>query len=94
MGLPIVSTAVGAEGLSIFDGDDIVLRNEARAFADAVIDLLSNQERASIMGQAAAKHVSENFNWEAVSSRFGKCCEETIDRYYSRSVDNRISALA
>ncbi len=42
MGLPVVSTSVGAEGLDVHPGEDIWIADDPRAFAEGVLRLLSD----------------------------------------------------
>ena len=45
-GLPVVSTTIGAEGISIVDGEDILIADDAGAFADAVLSVLQIETTA------------------------------------------------
>lgn len=80
MRLPIVSTSVGAEGLPVKDGEEIVLRDTPQAFADAVVELLNDKNRAQKIGAAAEKTVRENFGWRAVAEAFADICEKAIEK--------------
>ena len=53
-GRPVVSTSVGAEGLDLLDGRDLILADDEKAFAEAIVDLLSNDEKAGRIGAAAS----------------------------------------
>jgi glycosyltransferase involved in cell wall biosynthesis len=77
--LPIVSTAVGAEGLPIEDGKEIVLRDTPQEFAEAVVELLTDKSRAEEIGAQAEKTVRENFGWKTVSDVFAGICESAIE---------------
>src|SRR5207249_2750667 len=44
MGVPVVSTPIGAEGLSVRDGEELLLGGDAKTFAGQVIRLLDNPE--------------------------------------------------
>ncbi len=73
----VVSTSIGAEGLDVADGRDILLADTAREFADSVIALLRDpvrrrqQERAA--GQTAARH-----DWSVIGRRFEGVLREAI----------------
>jgi glycosyltransferase involved in cell wall biosynthesis len=75
----VVSTSIGAEGLDVTDGRDILLADTARAFADSVIALLRDPvrrrqlERAA--GQTAARH-----DWSVIARRFEDVLREAIAR--------------
>lgn len=67
---PVVSTTIGAEGLDVENGRHVVLADEANAFADAVVGLLSDPARAGSLGQAGAAHVREHYGWERAAEAF------------------------
>ncbi len=73
----IVSTTIGAEGLPLNHGDELLLADTAESFAAAVVDVLRNPARAKLLGDRAAKTVRENFGWEKVAERFSNICDET-----------------
>jgi glycosyltransferase involved in cell wall biosynthesis len=85
-GIPVVSTAVGAEGLRYTDGEDIVLADDAGSFAAACIRLLSDDEARREIAHNAMKRAQNEFSWEAVGREF----EAILDR--NRIVSNRVMA--
>jgi polysaccharide biosynthesis protein PslH len=74
MGLPTVSTAIGAEGLPVVDGDHLLLADDATSFAAACIELLSDPVRASAMGERADRYVRGQFGWDGVARQFADFC--------------------
>ena len=71
----IVSTHIGAEGLPIRDGDELLLADDPPSFAAAVISLLQDRAMARRLGQAAAARVRQDFGWAAVTQQFAALCE-------------------
>lgn len=65
----VVSTTVGAEGLDFVDGLEIVLRDGARKFADACVELLEDPQRASAMGDAACRKARLRYERSVVIER-------------------------
>ncbi|MFG6093966.1 glycosyltransferase [Leptothoe sp. ISB3NOV94-8A] len=61
-GKPIVSTSIGAEGLSLNDGDDVLIRTSAQGMAQACIDLLSNDHLCQRLGSAAHQQASQQYD--------------------------------
>ena len=61
MAKPMVSTALGAEGLELVDGEEIVLADEPRLFADAVATLLGDAARREELGRAARLRVEKEY---------------------------------
>ena len=78
MGKAVVSTTIGAEGLPVTDGQDIVLADSPEAFASSVIDLLRKPERAALLGDRAANYVRGQFGWDRVADRFAAICERQL----------------
>ena len=75
---PIVSTSVGAEGLPVIDGQEILLADTPEAFAGAVVKLLREPSRAAEIGARAAAKVRAEFGWDAVAESFAAICERAI----------------
>ena len=67
MGMAIVSTTVGAEGLPVTDGEHLMLADEPRTFARAVVHLLRDAERRAQLAAAARALVVERYDWSAVA---------------------------
>ncbi len=63
---PIVSTTLGAEGLYAEDGVHLLLADEPKAFAEAVLRLLERPARGAELGKAAAALVHERHDWTAI----------------------------
>lgn len=75
-----VSTTIGAEGLPVIHGEDLVLADDPAAFAAAVIDLLQHPERATAMGRHAAERVRREFSWARATDVFEQICEQAVHR--------------
>ena len=70
----VVSTTVGAEGLPLTNGIELLLADEPQAFADAVVKVLTDSSYASDLGKRAALAVRENHGWEQVTESFVSQC--------------------
>ena len=62
-GLPIVAYAVGELPVTLGETGVLVPPGDAAAFAQAVVDLLTDAERARRLGVAAQLRVRERFGW-------------------------------
>lgn len=74
MGLPIVSTALGVEGLPVSPEEHFLEANEARAFAGAVLRLLGDHALRARLAGDARKLVEENFSHQAAAKAFEQNC--------------------
>ena len=75
---PIISTSIGAEGLPVRDGEDLLLADTPEDFAAAVIGVLSDSHLAKKLGQQARRTVCERFGWESAAVRFMEVCENVV----------------
>jgi glycosyltransferase involved in cell wall biosynthesis len=71
-GIPVVSTTIGAEGLTICPPENIRIADTPQSFADECLELLANSAEREHMSAAALQMVSSRFSWEAVSRSFEK----------------------
>ena len=69
-GTAVVSTPIGAEGLAVTHGQDILMETDARKFAEACLSLLDSAEQRAAISGAALKLVRERFSWESVVAGF------------------------
>ena len=68
-GRAVVSTRVGAEGLSVTHGDDVMLEDEPEAFARAVTSLLRNADERRALELSAAK-TAARYDWSEIVLSF------------------------
>jgi len=69
-GTPVVSTTIGAEGLDIAPGENILIADEPEAFAEACVRLISDANERRRLADAAAQHVETKHSWEAAAVEF------------------------
>lgn len=84
----IVSTGVGAEGLDAQHGRDIVIADQASAFADAVARLLQDARARQELGRAAGR-TAARFDWSAVSLEFERALRRSTAEVPARSHGGR-----
>ena len=75
MGKAVVSTRVGAEGLALTAGRDVVIADEPDAFAASVVKLLRDPARRLAIGRAGRRLVQSRYSWEQVSNEFEHHCQ-------------------
>jgi sugar transferase (PEP-CTERM/EpsH1 system associated) len=78
MGKAVVSTAVGAEGLPVTHGRDVIIADDAALFARAVVDLLKDPERRSQLGRAARGLVVSRYDWSAAAAQLEEALRGTL----------------
>ncbi|MBI3652055.1 MAG: glycosyltransferase [Acidobacteria bacterium] len=75
MAKPVISTTIGAEGLAVRNGEDVLIADAPQAFAKAVTAVLQEQAFAQRLGEVARQVVCEQFGWSRVASAFAQVCE-------------------
>lgn len=69
MGKAIVATRIGAEGLHVTDGKDILLADAPRDFADATLRALGDTSLRARLGQQARARVEGEYSWDMIGLR-------------------------
>ncbi|MEP6474534.1 MAG: glycosyltransferase family 4 protein, partial [Gemmatimonadota bacterium] len=67
MGKAVVSTSIGCEGLRAVDGQNILIRDSPKEFAEAVALVLRDAALRQRLGAAARQTVEETYSWEVLS---------------------------
>ncbi len=74
-GKAVVSTSVGAEGLDVHHGRDIVLADSRAAFRDSIVTLLQDRELRKSYERSAAE-LAAGYGWPAVGRKFEAVLEK------------------
>jgi glycosyltransferase involved in cell wall biosynthesis len=78
MGKATVSTTVGAEGLDVQHGRDILLEDDPSKFARAILALLRDDTMRRRY-EAAAAATAHKYDWSVITRRFVEVLHKTID---------------
>lgn len=71
-GLPVVSTSVGCEGMFLTEGQDVLIGDDAQAFADAVCRLYSDEALWNRLSEGGLKNVEQYFSFAAARQALGE----------------------
>ncbi len=80
-GIPVVSTTLGAEGLEVRHGTEIVIADTNEQLASAISDLLASDELQKRLSQAGRALVSQRYEW--------KIAGESLFRTYEKLLADR-----
>jgi sugar transferase (PEP-CTERM/EpsH1 system associated) len=75
MGKPVVSTRVGAEGLPVSHGTDILIADDAASIARETIALLRDPVLRRRIGGAGRRLVADHYTWDGAARKFSDICE-------------------
>lgn len=85
MGIPIVSTSIGMEGLPVEPGRHYLCADNPADFAAAVVGLLNDADARSRMAEEARVFVGQNFSYVVAARAFQEACTLAISRHASRT---------
>ncbi|MGB7951906.1 MAG: glycosyltransferase, partial [Candidatus Binatia bacterium] len=75
--VPVVSTAVGAQGLKVKDGEHLLIAESAGDFATAIERIVADVRLATRLTERAFELIKEQYSWE----------------FTTRSIERAIAAL-
>lgn len=65
-GIPIVSTTLGAEGIPVTDGYDILIADEADKFAESIVKLITDKELSNKLSKNCKNLIQNKYSVEAL----------------------------
>jgi sugar transferase (PEP-CTERM/EpsH1 system associated) len=72
MGVPVVSTSTGCQGIEARAGKEARIVHDAKAFAEAVTELLLDEQAGLEMCEAARRLVEERYDWGSILRDVGE----------------------
>ncbi len=88
---PVVSTAVGVEGIDGV-GDSVKLADDPASFAAAVVAILDDAALAAGLRENA-RNLVRAYDWATIGARLDAAHDEAIERFASRKRDTRPTTL-
>lgn len=80
LGVPVLSTRKGIEGLEVVDGRHCLVADGAEVFASALIRMLGDQEAGQRLARAAQDEVVPHYDWGPIAERFVGLVEESGEK--------------
>jgi glycosyltransferase involved in cell wall biosynthesis len=78
MGKAIVSTSIGCEGLENVDGENILIRDDPAEFAEAVVEVLRDDELRNRLGRNGRKTAEEIYAWPVVGRKMNALYQDLL----------------
>jgi glycosyltransferase involved in cell wall biosynthesis len=75
---PVVSTTVGAEGLSLRHGESILLADDSVGFASQVVRVLTTPSLGTALAENGRRHVCQCFDWDRIGENLAALLERRI----------------
>jgi glycosyltransferase involved in cell wall biosynthesis len=81
MGKAVVSTSVGAEGLPVRTGENLLLADAPNDFSDCVVSLLRDVNERKRLAASARALVLEKYSWPRVAESFASTLQDAVVSY-------------
>jgi glycosyltransferase involved in cell wall biosynthesis len=70
MGIPVVSTRAGAEGIAATADDGLVVADHTQTIVDATVSLMSDDGAVARLGEAARAYVAHHHSWKRIGEDY------------------------
>lgn len=82
---PVVATRLSVEGLSLRDGEDLLLADTPADFAARVIELIHDPVRARSLGRSGHARVTQLYSWDSSARTLGATLERLVNEWRERA---------
>lgn len=79
-GVPVVTTTVGAQGIEITNGKNIIIADTPDQMAKGVVKLLTDKKMYKTIVANAKKLILEKYDWNIIAQDLSKIYEETAKK--------------
>jgi len=69
-GCPVVTTTIGAEGIENITEKELIVKDNPKEMAEAIVELLTNSEKRKQQAICARKYILENLSHEHILNQF------------------------
>lgn len=76
-GMPVVTTTIGIEGIEACPGEEVLIVDEPTEFADAVVNLIKDDELQDKLASKGRKLAETQYDWQVILKK--------MDKIYSRN---------
>ena len=78
LGRAVVSTAVGAEGIIVKNGEDIMIADDSVSFREALTELLGDEVKLKSLREKAAENCRKNYSEEVITRRLAEFLDDLL----------------
>ncbi|HDP70467.1 MAG TPA: glycosyltransferase [Actinobacteria bacterium] len=78
VGLPVVSTSIGCEGIEVINDESILIADKPNEFAKKVAGLMKSKEKRNKLAIAAHKLAEAKYSWEKIYQKADNTIESLI----------------
>lgn len=90
MKMPVITTAVGAEGINAVNHKDILIADDHHDFAFKTIQMLRNPDRAKELGENGRKVIETHYDWNAIHKKTHKLYKLIVNQKEKSQNERRV----
>ena len=94
MGKAIVSTSTGCEGIDVRDGENLLIGDDAGAFASRVLQLFEDPALGAELGRVGRLLVESEYSWNLAGERVEALYDAVLGSVSTKPLDDRDRAIA
>ncbi len=87
MGLPVISTSLGCEGLDMVDGQHLLIRDQPETIATAIVEIIKNPELRHQLRNQGRALVEQQYDWENI---FDRSVDQVLTTWRSEKVQHEV----
>jgi len=88
-GVPVISTTLGAEGLEVNAGENILIANSGEELRKAIIDLAENADLSTRLIEAGRALISQRYDWSIPGAKLVEMYQTFLRQTSARSASGR-----
>ncbi|MBC6952090.1 glycosyltransferase [candidate division KSB1 bacterium] len=78
LGVPVVATSVGVEGLEVIQGEDILVADQPQAFARHVVRVLQEPSLREKLRQGGMAVIRKQYDWDPIVARLEEMYHDLV----------------
>ncbi len=78
VGLPVITTPLGNEGIGAKEGSEILTASEPWEFAEKISEILSSEDKISQIGMKAREFIEQNYRWEKIAEKLDSVYKHVV----------------
>lgn len=79
-GIPVISTTLGAEGLDVRHGENILIADTNDQLVEAIVRVVEDQEQRTRLGAAGRALVSHHYEWSRLGANLFEIHQQILGR--------------
>ena len=78
MGMPIVATTIGCEGIDVTPGKDLLIADSPEEYIKNIGVILNNENVRKSISISARQKVEDRYSWNSIGSKLNRLYEESL----------------